>query len=149
MRVAIVGSKERNTTQDKELVEQLIDMVTDTTFDVRFVCTDSWQAGIGQFVRGKCTEKVRGEFKHQVIIYDVRTYTSHLSRQEIADIYLARNAALFEISDVLYFFSGSDRRGTIEDLVEKMQAAGRPVKVFMPGDKVSLIGHEDKVKSAV
>ena len=144
MRVTIVGSKERSSTQDKEMVEQLIDMVSDSTFDVRFVCTDSWQIGVGQFVRTKCTEKVRGEFKHQVIIYDVRTYTSHLTKQEIADIYLARNAALFKISDVLYFFSGSDRRGTIEDLVDQMVAAGRPVKVFMPGDKLALIGEGSK-----
>lgn len=145
MRVAIIGAKDRETKDDQKLVDELIDRVAAAAFDVRFVCTNSWQVGIGQFVRTKCTEKENGVFKHQVIIFDVRTYTHHLSRQEMAEVYLARNAAILQYADVLYYFSGDERKGTAEDLCEKMQAAGRPVKVFAPGDPITLIGeHEAK-----
>lgn len=139
MRVAIVGAKDRCTLEDKKLVEELIEKVSASHFDVLYVCTNTWTPGIGQFVRSKCLERAGSDFRFQVVLVDMRTYSSHCSRTEMADIFIARNAAIHELADVLYYFATSDRRGTIEDLVERMNRANRPVKVFLPGDPVEAI----------
>jgi hypothetical protein len=108
---------------------------------VLFICTDSWQHGIGEFVRKKCVEKTStGAFKFQLVIFDLRLYSDTLSSSQKASLFLARNASLFEAADMLYYFAGDDRRGVVEDLCTRMQEAGRPVKVFLPGDPITLIG---------
>ncbi len=143
MRVVIVGARERETDEDRRLVEELVDKIAATNFDVIFICTNSWNKGVGQFVRTKCLEKDdRSQFKYQVVIFDVRAYTSRRSPAEMADFYIARDESLFVIADALYYLAGHDRKGTAEDLVAKMQAAGRPVKILAPGEPISLIGEE-------
>jgi hypothetical protein len=139
MKIAVVGSKERCSEEDRVLVESLIEQVAQRNFDAVFICTDSWNRGIGEFVRKKCVEKVQGEFIYQVILVDLRTYWKHRSRDEVAQVYRARNASLYEMADMLYYFAGSERKSAIDDLVTRMQESGRPVKVFYPGDPISLL----------
>lgn len=136
-----MGSKERETEEDQKLVEQLIEKIAAKHFEVLFICTNSWTRGVGQFVRAKCTQKDgNGVFLHQLIIFDIRTYAQYLSRDQMAEIYISRNAAIFELADMLYYFADRKRMGTFDDLCKRMQEAGRPTRIFMPGEPVTLIG---------
>ena len=138
MKVAIVGTKDRNTKADRAAVGELVELIAAAHFDVKFIATDTWNDGIGCYVRDKCLEKTGKEFRFKLILADFRSYSHDLTRTEITEIYLARNAGIFELADMLYYFAVPDRRGTLEDLVGRMTQAGRPVHVLLPGEPVTL-----------
>ena len=95
--------------------------------------------GVGRYIREKCLEKVNGRFKFQLVDCNVRTYAADLSKSELAAVYIARNATPYEMSDVLYYLASEDRRGPMEDLLQRFIDGGRPTKVMLPGDPIEVI----------
>lgn len=140
MRIVIVGAKERNTDEDRKLVEELIDLCAVTYSNPMFITMLTFD-GVGSFVKQKCLQKDSlGRYKHQLAECIVKLYASNQSKAEAAAIYLARNAPCFELGDIFYYFASADRRGSIEVMIEKqLIPSGRPYKIFMPGDPVTLV----------
>jgi hypothetical protein len=136
MRICIVGSKERDMPEDRALVHELMERIVGEVPHIVFV-TVMTHMGVGKFVRDKCLEKdANGQYRFALIECSVRIHARSLSKTEAAQIYLARNASPFEMSDMMVYFASEDRRGTCEDILERFQVAGRPAVVMMPGDSI-------------
>jgi hypothetical protein len=139
MNIVICGAKERNTEEDKRKVQELMNRAVVQYPNCVFV-TILTHMGIGRFVKEACLEKgPGGQFRFQLIECSVRLYATQLSKSEVQQIYIARNATVFELADITYYFANRDRRGTLEDLVERLQKENRPCRVLLPGDPVELI----------
>lgn len=139
MRVCIVGAKERDTEEDRQTVSDLMELISANQPGCLFI-TMLTHVGVGKFIREKCLERDSNDrFRFALIECNVRTYAQNLSKAELAQIYLARNGTPFEMSDVLYYLASEERRGPMEDLLERFSLAGRPVKVLMPGEPLELI----------
>ena len=83
--------------------------------------------GVGMFVRQKCMERDHNDQpRYALIECTVRVFARSLSKSELAQIYLARNATPFETSDIMIYLASEDRRGTMEDMLERFQRAARP-----------------------
>lgn len=136
----IVGAKERDTDEDRALVGDLMEKAAVYYPGCLFI-TMLTQVGVGKFVKEKCLEKDgRGDFKFQFVACDVRLFAKNLSKAESAQIYIARNATVFELGQVFYYFASEDRRGTMENLImDRVAPAGLPYKVLLPGDPIELI----------
>lgn len=140
MNCVIVGSKERDTEEDRALVGELMEKAAAYYPNCLFV-TMLTSVGVGLFVKQKCTEKNgAGKFRFQCVACDVKIYASNLTHAESSAVYLARNATVFELGSLFYYFASEDRRGTMEDLImNRVAPAGLPYKIFAPGDPVELI----------
>jgi hypothetical protein len=141
MNIVIVGAKERDTPADRELVNELLDELH-KKYPGMLVVTMATHMGIGKFVHEKCLERTPGknEHKFQLCEVDTRILAKYLSKSEVAEIYLSRNATLFELGNMFYYFASASRRGTIEELLDnRVIPSGRPFKVFLPDDPISLI----------
>ena len=139
MKIVIVGAKDRNTDEDKALVEELVDLAAKTYPNCVFV-TMLTHEGVGLFVKQKCLEKgSNSNFKFQLIEVNLRLYAKQLSKSEVSQIYLARNATMFELADMLIYLANNDRRGMIEDLVlNRIVPSGRPYIILLPSEKAKL-----------
>ena len=76
----------------------------------------------------------QNNFRYSLIECDVRIYARGMSKPDLAQVYLARNATPFELSDILIYLASEDRRGTMEELLERFLNAHRPAIVLHPGD---------------
>jgi hypothetical protein len=136
MNIAVVGSKERDTEEDRQLVSSLLEQLVLEAPHSVFVTALS-HIGVGRFVRDKCLEKDNaGRYRFALIECTVRIYAASLSKSELSQIYLARNATPFETADMLIYLASEDRRGTMEDLLDRFTRAGRPTLVLMPGENL-------------
>lgn len=139
MRVCVVGAKERDTAEDEKYVVGLMEAIKDHTPNVIFV-TMLTHMGIGKFIRDVAKKQdAQGRHKYLLIDASVRVFAPHLSKTEVSDIYLARNATPFEMSDMLYYLAAEDRRGPMENLLQRFVEAKRPYKVLMPGDPIEVL----------
>jgi hypothetical protein len=137
MNICVVGAKERNTPQDKELVAELINKLAQEFPNPVFI-TMLTHTGVGRFVKEHCIEKrPDGKFKWQLITVDFRLYAVGLSQAELSQVYIARNASPFELGSAFVYFANSTRRGTMEDLIQRAEKAGIPNRIFMPGEPIS------------
>lgn len=142
MKVVLMGAKERETDKDRELVCEAMEKLSALYPGILMIALMT-HMGVGKFVRDKCLEKdAAGNFKYQLIECSVRLYARHLSKAETAEIFIARNASAFEMGDILVYFAHPSRRGTTEDMLERFKAAGRPYKVFLPGEPVDFASFE-------
>jgi hypothetical protein len=138
MNCVVIGAKDRNTPEDRVLVDELLDKLSDMYPNAIFV-TMLTHTGVGRFVKEKCLQKYPdGRFRFQLIACDFRLYAVGLSQSELAQIYLARNASPFELGDCFCYFASQNRKGTMEALVERAQKSGRPFRVFLPSEKITL-----------
>ena len=139
MKIVIVGSAERNTDQDRADVYSLIDQLYERHVSAVFVTIYAKQ-GIAKFVKDKCGERdSKNEFKYQLAVCDIQLFSHSLPRQEASAIYTARNAMLFELGDVFYFFVVPGRVGIMEELLRaRVLPAGRPYTVFLSGEKIEI-----------
>jgi hypothetical protein len=136
MRIAIVGAKERDTEEDRQLVAALMDKITAEAPYTVFVAMMT-HTGVGRFVKDKALCKdADGRYGHRMVECSVRVFAKGMSKSELVELYLARNATPFELSDMLIYLASEDRRGTCEELLERFEKANRPVLVMHPGDPV-------------
>jgi hypothetical protein len=136
MKIVIVGAKERDTQEDRQLVCDLMDRIASEAPHTTFVAALT-HMGVGRFVKDYgLTKNADNCYLFQVIECSVRIYAQALSKSELAQIYLARNATVSELGDMLIYLASEDRRGTCEDLLERFTATKRPTLVLMPGDPV-------------
>lgn len=134
MNICIVGARERDTGEDRQLVGQLVEQIAAEAPHSTFISTLT-HVGVGLFVKDKCLEKdVNNNYRFAFIECQVRMYARGLSRSDLSQIYLARNASPFEMSDVLIYLASEDRRGTMEELLERFQRAARPFLILGAGE---------------
>lgn len=134
MKIAIVGAKERDTQEDRRLVERIIEQVAAESPHTVFVGMMT-HLGVGSYVKDKCLEKdTLGRYRFSMIECSVRVFARGLSKPDLSQIYLARNATPAELADMMIYLASEDRRGTCEDLLERFEKAGRPVLVLGPSD---------------
>ena len=130
----MVGAKERDTEEDRLLVEKLVEQISSEAPHTVFVGMMT-HIGVGRFLKDKILRRDgNGSFSFSMIECSVRVFARGMSKSDLVQIYLARNATPFEISDMLIYLASEDRRGTCEELLERFHHAGRPVLVLMPGD---------------
>lgn len=134
MIVVIVGAKERDMPEDKQLVQKLLSMCVEKYGQCMFASLHT-PLGVGLFMRELCLEKDQaGAYKYQLVDVSARVFAKNLSHAESVKIYLARNATLLELADVLVYLANDERRGTLEDLVARASLASRPHVVLLPGE---------------
>lgn len=138
MKVVIVGSKDRVGESDRALTHELMTLAAKTYPGCIFV-TMLTQEGVGQYVKEKCLQQdERGNWWGQFVECNVRLYAKTLSKTDTSAIYLARNATVAELCDVLVFLASPGRKGMVEELADRIKALGRPYVVLMPGDPARL-----------
>ena len=138
MNIVIVGGNGRNTQQDRQAVNELVDKLHQKHANCLFVTT-AHSDGVGKFVREKCIEKdSRGKFKYQLALINIQLFVSNLPRAEVTALYQARNPAMLEIGDIFYYFANVSRSGMMEDMIAKAVSMNRPAKIFQIGDDVTV-----------
>lgn len=135
MKVVIVGAKERDTIEDRDLVCRLVEKIAAEAPRTIFVGSMT-HVGVGRFLKDKCLEHdpVSGRYRYVLVDCSVRVFAQGLSKADMSQIFLARNATPLEIGDLLIYLASEDRRGTCEDLVDRFVKAGRPVVILAPGE---------------
>src|ERR1035437_5159832 len=137
MKIVIIGAKERNTPEDRQAVNALIEMAA-VAYPGCVLITMLTHEGVGLFVKAKCLEGAP-DFKYQLVEISVRLYAKNLSKNEVSESYLARNASMFEVGDCFIYLASESRRGMIEELIpERVIPSGRPYRILLPGDKLEL-----------
>lgn len=131
-----MGAKERDTEEDRRVVDLLIEKVAVEAPHTVFV-TMMTHTGVGKFVKDKILQRdSAGRYSYSMIECEVRVYSRSMAKPDLAQIYLARNATPFEVSDMMIYLASEDRRGTCEELLERFQRGGRPTLVLEPGDPI-------------
>jgi hypothetical protein len=140
MRICVVGAKERDTKADGEYAVQLMRAIKEKTPNVLFI-TMLTHIGIGRYIRAaaEVRDPATGQFEFALIDCTVRLFTKNLSRSDLSQIFIARNATPYELSDMLYYLASEERRGPMEDLLQRFIDGGRPYKLLRPGDPIEVI----------
>lgn len=140
MRICIVGAKERDTDADGKYAVQLMRAIKEKTPNVLFI-TMLTHVGIGRYIRSasEARDPVTGQHEFALIDSTVRLFTKNLSRSDLSQIFIARNATPYELSDMLYYLASEERRGPMEDLLQRFIDGGRPYKILRPGDPIEVI----------
>ena len=136
MNILIVGARERDTEEDRQTVCTLMDRLDAEAPRSTFVSMLT-HTGVGRFVKEKCLERDdQGSFRFSFIEFSTRVYSHSQSKSDLSKLYLARNASPFEYGDVLIYLASEDRRGTMEDMLDRFLDAHRPVIILRPGEQL-------------
>jgi len=130
MYVVVVGSRKW---QGKE-AESQINAVLDSLYKKYsglIIVSSSCDQGAGCIVKSRC---LKDKNKFQLIEYQVRLFMD-APRSKLAQVHKARNASLAELGETFHVFVDEDRRGTFEDLIERVEREGRGemVHAHLPG----------------
>jgi hypothetical protein len=138
MTVVIVGGKGRESERDRAQVRKLIELCSEQ-YPLCTFATTLTTAGVGYFVKEKCLESTNGKYRYQLIDVNVRSMGANLlNTEERNGVLLTRNATLAEMGDLFYYFGTAERRGMMEDLIQRIEGK-RPYKVFLPDSELELI----------
>ena len=134
MYVVVVGSRKW---QGKEAGSQ-INTVLDALYQKYsglIIVSSSCDQGAGCVIKSRCLKDKR---MFQMVEYQVRLF-GHMPKSKLAQTHKARNAALAELGEIFHVFVDEDRRGTFEDLIERVQREGRGemVHTHLPGQQWS------------
>ena len=130
MFVVVVGAVERREEGDEELMVTILEDLR-KKYPSLVVISAACDKGIGNVIKTHCLEeKMRFRF--------MEVYTrifAELPKTKLAQVFIARNANLEELGDEFHIFATRDRRGSVEDLIQRVSAKGdRPVYVYVPGE---------------
>jgi predicted Rossmann fold nucleotide-binding protein DprA/Smf involved in DNA uptake len=116
-KVAIIGSRRRSKSSDKQAVIDLVGKLAPDDIVVSGGCAgpDFW-AERSAITRGLRTE-----------IYLPDRSTPVGSKWEAAKRYYDRNTLVAEAADVVYAFVAEDRKGGTEDTIRKALKMGKPI----------------------
>jgi len=120
MYVVVVGSRNWQDEQSQKLVNSVLDQLYQK-YSGLVIVSSSCDQGVGCIVKSRC---LKDKKTFQLVEYQVRLFVD-LPRSKLAQVHKARNAALEELGEVFHVFVDDDRRGTFEDLIERLQRSGR------------------------
>ena len=149
MKIVIVGAKDRESEDDRLDVAALLDAL-EVKYHNFTVVTVMSHTGIGKLVKNFCSAPKDGR-KHRFAFCeaDVRVYANDLNREDMAQLYTARNAMLFEIGDLFFGFPHPQRRAVVDELFSKrVEPNNRPHRIFLPGDDITISGLCDELSVA-
>jgi hypothetical protein len=129
MYVVVVGSRLwLGKWADAQISKVLDDL--HTKYSGLLVVSSSCDKGVGSYVKGRC---MKNKTEFQFIEFHARIFAD-VPRAKLAQVHQARNAALEELGEEFHVFVDPDRRGTFEDLIERVERAGRRemLRVYLP-----------------
>jgi len=129
MYVVVVGSREWQGPEAEQQVNQLLDELRQK-YSGLVIVTSSSDKGIGSIVRARC---LRDKKMFQLVDIHVRVF-AQLPRTKLAQVFFARNSALAELGEEFHIYLDPTRKGTFEDLIEKLEGAQqkRPIYKHLP-----------------
>src|SRR6266852_3629791 len=130
MKVAIVGSRRRNTLRDRKIVLDLVTrLVTESSEDRIVIVSGGCPKGADSFA-----EEAARVHRLDKIIFPVAKHPEIKSRHEFRERAFARNLLVAKEADVIYALVHPDRKGGTENTVQHAHRLGK--KVYL----VNLIG---------
>src|ERR1700733_11519417 len=129
MYVVVVGSREWMGNWAAEQVNKVLEGLR-TKYSGLLIVSSSCDKGVGMHVKGKC---LKDKTAFQFVEIHARIFAD-IPRAKLAQIHQARNAALVELGEEFHVFVDADRRGTFEDLIERVERAGRKevLRIYLP-----------------
>jgi hypothetical protein len=129
MYVVVVGSRIWNGTWAEVQVGKVLDDLR-AKYSGLLIVSSSCDKGVGSHVKSKC---LKDKTLFQFIEFHARIFAD-VPRAKMAQVHQARNAALVELGEEFHVFVDPDRRGTFEDLIERVERAGRKevLRVYLP-----------------
>lgn len=126
MFVVVVGSRDWNNEPAVEQVRKLLYELREK-YPGLVLVTSSTDKGVGKIVRDVCMES-----KSQFELCDLHMKVhAQLNRPKLAQVFYARNAALAELGEEYHIFVDKNRRGSFEDLVDKLEKSSSPKPLFL------------------
>lgn len=134
MRVVIVGARLRSESEDFTLVNSLIDELK-KMYPGLFIVTTACDRGVGKIVKNRLIPVDPN--KPPIIPFlevAYRIWGEDMPKAVYANIYLTRNPALLALGEEFHIFVDKDKRGVMQDLLERVQDAGLPYSVYQPNE---------------
>jgi hypothetical protein len=129
MFVVVVGSREWQGETATQQVNALLDELKDK-YSGMVVISSSTDKGVGRIIRERC---LRDKITFQFIDLWMRVFAS-LPKAKLAQVFFARNSALLDLGEEFHVFVDMNRRGTFEDLIERLETSEqkRPLYKHFP-----------------
>jgi|SRR5882724_1994351 len=130
MYVVVVGSRKWQGPAAEKQIHEVMDALY-KKYSGLIVVSSSCDQGAGNIIKTRC---LKDKNMFQLVEYQVRLFLE-APRAKLAQIHRARNASLAEIGEAFHVFVDEDRRGTFEDLVERVELLGRSevIHIHLPG----------------
>lgn len=123
-RVVIVGARHRKDNTDADTLGKLFTQLTNKFGRNYIVATMGCDVGIGELIRSTCINR-------QIPWLEYACHFSPILNQLYHEVaIMTRHAALIEFGETFYAFAGSSLMTSVEDLVERVKAAGLPIRVY-------------------
>lgn len=143
MFVVVGGDMMRDSQQDKEAVNSLLDSLkaeySDLTI-IGFAC----EFGIGQFVKERCIAN-KGNIEFGFIEVSIRLWR-RFGKEKEGRLYTAmRNPGLIEVGERFELFPSSKMKvGHLSDLIDRVKEKGLPLALHYPYNRIERSSGEDK-----
>ncbi len=135
MRVVIVGARNRSEMMDTRLVNEILDTCI-SKYGKLMVVTKTTDRGVGKIIKARCldpTKPTNPEF--DMVEFSIRHYIMHeLPRNEYMGDFNTLNAALAEIGDEFHLLTEEEPKGSMLDMVIRVQRIERPFSVYRPSE---------------
>lgn len=138
MFIVVMGDLKRDTENDKQQVNNLLDVLKQQVSDLTIVSA-ACSKGIGSFVRSRCIQNV-GNLEFRFIEYDVKIW-GILGKAVMSKVYASRNPAIEAIGDVFHLFPFGGDVGHIADLINRVKASGLPLVIHHRTGRIEKINY--------
>lgn len=136
MKVVIAGAWNRPEQADILLVNNLIDQLA-AGYPKLHIISGGCDRGVGKIVKNRCMPKSKGQDADPDFLeIQFKIYWADPSKSELAQVWIARNAAFVEIGEEFHIFAdvpGGSGGGAMADLQERVEKAGLPYSLYIPG----------------
>lgn len=135
MRVVIVGARNRSEIADTKLVYAILDECI-AKYGKLMVVTKACDRGVGKIIKSRCLDSNKPNVpEFDMVEMSLRHYLiRELPRSEFLGDFNTLNAALVEIGDEFHLLTEEEPRGSMLDMLIRVQKADRPCAVYKPSE---------------
>lgn len=135
MRVVIIGARNRSESLDSPLVNKILDAVIEK-YGKLMVVTKGCDRGVGKIIKSRRFDQKSENYpEFDMIELQLRHYISHeLPRNEFLSDFNTLNAALTEIGDEFHLVCEDDMKGSMQDMLDRINREGKPVAIYKPSE---------------
>lgn len=134
MKVVIAGPRDRRELVYRPLVNILIDDCKDK-YSKLLIVTKSCDQGVGKIIRTRCIDEHSGKPEFDMCEISLRHHlVQELTQSEFQSNFDVLNLALVGLGDEFHLIMGDSPKGSMYDLLKRVQEAGRPHSVYNPED---------------
>ena len=132
LKVVIVGPRDKEELIYVQLVNDIIDNCSSRYSKVLFI-TKSCDQGVGKIIRGKCLDKHFKKPAFDMIEVSLRHYLiNELPQSEFQSNFDSLNSTLLELGDEFHLIVEEPPRGSMSDLLLRIQKEGLPYVTYGP-----------------